>query len=210
MTRIVYLHGFASSPQSSKAQFFRRRFAERGVEIAIPRLDEGRFEATTVARQLAVIEREIDGKPAILMGSSLGGFLAAAYAAEHAEVEKLVLMAPALAFATGFAARFTPEQLEQWKRDGSLPFFHYGENRQARLGYQFLEDARTPRRVEFGQPALILHGTGDDVVPPGVSERFAAKHPNVRLRLLESGHELTDVLEVLWKETAAFLGFQNL
>ena len=27
MTRVVYLHGFASSPHSSKAQFFRRKFA---------------------------------------------------------------------------------------------------------------------------------------------------------------------------------------
>jgi hypothetical protein len=31
----------------------------------------------------------------------------------------------------------------------------------------------------------------------------------VELRLLESGHELTDVLDQLWEETARFLGFQN-
>ena len=32
--RIVYLHGFASSPQSSKAQFFQKKFAERGPRDA--------------------------------------------------------------------------------------------------------------------------------------------------------------------------------
>ena len=45
MTQVVYLHGFASGPDSSKAQFFRRKFAERGVAIEIPQLDEGDFEA---------------------------------------------------------------------------------------------------------------------------------------------------------------------
>ena len=31
MTRIVYLHGFASSPLSTKATFFAARFSEIGV-----------------------------------------------------------------------------------------------------------------------------------------------------------------------------------
>lgn len=70
MTRVVYLHGFASSPHSSKAQFFRRRFAASGVPMEIPRLDEGRFEELTISAQLRVIERAVGEEPAILMGSS--------------------------------------------------------------------------------------------------------------------------------------------
>jgi len=62
---------------------------------------------------------------------------------------------------------------------------------------------------DFPQPALVLHGVRDDVVPPEVSQEFAASHPNVTLRLVESGHALTDQLEMLWTETAMFLGFQN-
>ena len=50
----------------------------------------------------------------------------------------------------------------------------------------------------------------DEVVPAEVSTRFAEQHPNVRLRLLESGHELTDVMDRMWAEAAMFLGFQNL
>ena len=53
--RVVYLHGFASSPNSSKAQFFRRKFAERGIQMEIPILDEGKFEELTISGQLAVI-----------------------------------------------------------------------------------------------------------------------------------------------------------
>src|ERR1700687_2251097 len=102
MTRVVYLHGFASSPLSSKAQFFRRKFAACGVPMEIPQLDEGRFEELTISRQLGVIERAVGEQPAILIGSSLGGYLAALYASLHAslhkdqrpsQIERLVLLA---------------------------------------------------------------------------------------------------------------------
>ena len=48
--------------------------------MEIPILDEGRFEELTISGQLRVIERAVGGQPAILMGSSLGGYLAALYA----------------------------------------------------------------------------------------------------------------------------------
>jgi pimeloyl-ACP methyl ester carboxylesterase len=117
MTPIVYLHGFASSPSSSKAQFFRRKFDERSVPMEIPQLDEGNFEGLTISGQLKVIERAVAGKPAILMGSSLGGYLAALYAARHPEIERLVLLAPAFQF-LAMARRFS----RNW-RDGSMPVF---------------------------------------------------------------------------------------
>ena len=47
----------------------------------------------------------------------------------------------------------------------------------------------------FRQPALVLHGRKDEVVPAALSKAFAEGHPNVTLRLVDSGHELTDVLE---------------
>jgi len=41
--RVVYLHGFASSPQSTKAQFFARKFADAGLAFEAPTLDQGNF-----------------------------------------------------------------------------------------------------------------------------------------------------------------------
>ena len=58
---------------------------------------------------------------------------------------------------------------------------------------------------EFTQPALIVHGVRDNVVPAAISSAYAARHPNVRLLLLESGHELTDVLEPMWEHVSAYL-----
>jgi hypothetical protein len=206
--RIAYLHGFASGPQSSKAQFFRARFEALGVPFEIPQLDEGNFETLTVSGQLDVIDRAVHGERVVLMGSSLGGYLAALYASRHPNVERLVVLAPAFQFPARWRMRYGGE-LEAWKRSGAKLFYHYGFKSEQPLGYRFVEDsAQYEDEPDFGQPVLILHGTRDDVVPPEVSTHFAHNHPNAGVRLVESGHELTDVLDILWRETAAFLGFE--
>src|SRR5215831_9479862 len=96
--RIVYLHGFASSPQSSKARFFAAKFAELGIPVEIPVLDQGDFTSLTVTGQLEAVSNAIAEKPAVLMGSSLGGYIAALVAARDSLIEKLILMAPAFRF----------------------------------------------------------------------------------------------------------------
>ncbi len=210
MTPIVYLHGFASGPQSSKAEFFRESFAARGQAITIPQLDAGNFEKLTITGQLRVIDAAVGGKPATLIGSSLGGYLAGLYAAKHPNIERLVLMAPAFEFPRRWRERFPPEDLARWKRDGSRKFFHYSYLEDRPLAYQFVEDAsQYEDEPHFQQPALVLHGVEDQVVPVELSRQFAQGHPSVTLRLLKSGHALTDVLPQLWSETAMFLGFQN-
>jgi len=48
MTALAYLHGFASGPGSTKAQFFRTRFAESGTTLAVPDLAPDVFLYATV------------------------------------------------------------------------------------------------------------------------------------------------------------------
>ncbi|HZU27470.1 MAG TPA: YqiA/YcfP family alpha/beta fold hydrolase [Bryobacteraceae bacterium] len=204
--RYIYLHGFASSPLSRKAQFFRERFAESGIELQVPALDGGDFRRMTVTGQLAIIETLAAGKESVLIGSSLGGYVAALYAAAHDSVEKLVLLAPAFGFAERLEASYGEARIRQWRETGSAAVFHYGEGRERELAYSFLDDARGHDRYPaFRQPALILHGRADDVVPLAASEHVAETRPDVRLVRLDSGHELTDALDILWTETARFL-----
>ena len=55
--KVVYLHGFASSPQSTKARFFAGKFAEAGVAFEAPALDQQLGELrTTVARIAQMLE----------------------------------------------------------------------------------------------------------------------------------------------------------
>jgi pimeloyl-ACP methyl ester carboxylesterase len=204
---LIYLHGFASGPQSSKAQFFRHRFEELGIAMQIPDLSEGNFEKLTITGQLGAIERIAGGDDVFLIGSSMGGYLAALYAARHAQVTKLVLLAPAFGFARRWPLMLGKEKVAEWRRTGWLPIYHYGDKMQRRVGYELLEDAeRYEDYPEVSQPALIFHGRQDDVVPVEYSEEFAARHPRVALRVMESGHELIDVLEEMWVEIVERIG----
>ena len=79
---MVYLHGFASGPGSTKARFFHARFAELGVALDVPDLAPD-FTHTTMSGQLAAVDGILARGPAVLLGSSLGGYLAALAAARH-------------------------------------------------------------------------------------------------------------------------------
>jgi pimeloyl-ACP methyl ester carboxylesterase len=207
--RIVYLHGFASSPGSNKAQFFKDRFTDCGVPVEIPELDRGDFTGLTITGQLEVVERTVARRPAILMGSSLGGYLAALFASRCALVEKLILMAPALRFPSRWQERYPAAEMEEWRRKGVWPIYHFGSRGLRPIGYQLVEDSRAYEdEPEFSQPALIFHGMHDDVVPVEISRQYAARRPNVTLRLLDSDHELTDVLEPMWSGVCQFLDIE--
>lgn len=204
--RYVYLHGFASGPQSRKAQAFRKAFAGRGIELEIPCLDEGDFEHLTISGQLRMVEKSLDGAPCCLIGSSLGGYLAALYAAARPEVERLVLLAPAFGFASRWREMQGPEVISSWRDTGWLEVFHYGAKAQARVHYGLLEDAENyPGFPDFRQETLIFHGVGDSVVPLELSREFMASHPNARLREMDSDHELLNVLDVITEEAVPFL-----
>lgn len=205
----IYLHGFASAPSSRKAQFFREKFEAAGLDLRIPALDEGDFTSLTVGRQLKVVDRAAEGAPdVVLLGSSLGGYLSALYAARHRQqVSRLVLLAPAFGFPRRWREALGDTRIREWKEDGTVNMFHYGAKAMRPIGYGLLEEAAGYEDYpDVAQPTLILHGTADDVVPARYSEEFAKRHPETaKLLLLASGHELTDVLERLWNETADFL-----
>jgi hypothetical protein len=60
---------------------------------------------------------------------------------------------------------------------------------------------------EVRQPVLLIHGTRDDVVTPDWSRQYASARPNVELELVESDHELMDVLDWMWSRIRGFLKF---
>lgn len=204
--KYIYLHGFASGPGSQKGQTLRERFHAQGIDLLIPDLAEGDFEHLTITRQLAVVDRIAGGEQSVLIGSSMGGYLAALYAARHSEVQRAVLYAPALGFPRRLEAVLGPEEMERWRREGSRTFFNYAAETEQRLHYGLVEDARQYEEYpDVKQPVLILHGTRDDHVPVASSQQFAAGRANVRLVALDTDHQMLDALDTVWRETWAFL-----
>jgi uncharacterized protein len=208
MSGILYLHGFASGPQSSKGLFFQERFAALGVEVDLPDLSGGDFEHLTLTSQLEIIDHRVGERaPAAVIGSSLGGYLAALYAARHTGVFRaVVLLAPGFGFGRRWPESLGAEQVRLWRERGWLELYHYGLKRSCRLGSRILEDGlRYEDYPEARDPTLVMHGTRDEVVDPRWSQEFAHGRPNVTLRLLDSDHQLLDALEAIWSETKAFL-----
>jgi hypothetical protein len=87
------------------------------------------------------------------------------------------------------------------------PGISYSEGREVELGYQLIEDAQQYEAYpDFTQPALIFQGVNDTIVPPHFAETFVAQHANASLRLLDSDHDLVNVLDEMWRETEEFFG----
>lgn len=210
MSPVYYLHGFVSSPQSTKVQFFTRMLGERGVDVRCPDFNEPDFTTMTMTRMLEQIEREVAaaGRPALLIGSSLGGALAvlAAGRVPHL-VERLLLLAPAVMFGDPDHHLLSREQIAIWKTHGEYDFLHYGYGGTRRLSYGFYEDSLKYDTFGtlFAQPALIFQGARDSLVDPEDVKRFAASRPNVALTLLDDDHQLVASLPRIWKDAVPFL-----
>ncbi len=204
---MVYLHGFASGPLSSKGQFFQQRFAERGHTLELPDLTEGDFENSTISRQLGCIDRLLGNDSAVLMGSSMGGYLAALHAARHpARVSRLVLLAPALGLARRWVESLDAETMRGWRERGWRTVYHYGKKQDRRVSYDLISDGEQYEDFpNVSQPTLIFHGRRDEAVDYHLSEQFAAGRHHVELVLFDSDHQLLDVLGPVWARVQTFL-----
>ncbi|HEY9747426.1 MAG TPA: YqiA/YcfP family alpha/beta fold hydrolase [Allocoleopsis sp.] len=206
--RYIYLHGFASSPRSTKAQDLRDRFQALEIELVIPDLNQPNFTHLTLTSQLQQVAALLpsDATPVTLIGSSFGGLTAAWAAQQHAQIQRLVLLAPAFQFLDHWLPRLGQEQVQRWQTEQYLSVYHYGEGRSLPLSYDFIRDAAQYSEAQLQRPipTLVLHGHADEVIPIAASQQFAASRPWVKLIELDSDHALTNVSSQIWAAIQAF------
>lgn len=187
-SRLIYLHGFRSSPQSFKARMLGERLAARGFgeRFVCPQLP------ASPAQAVERIEREIaPGADDTLVGSSLGGYYAT-WLAERSGA-RLVLLNPAIDPARDLAPYV-----------GDLRNYH--DDRPFRFEQHHLDELRALRAGAPRDPSrvLLVAAKGDEVLD---WREMAARYPRVRTILLEGGdHGLTD-FDALAEEVLGFAGF---
>ncbi|NJL64424.1 MAG: alpha/beta fold hydrolase [Methylacidiphilales bacterium] len=206
--KYIYLHGFASSPNSVKSQEIQSYFAKLQIAIAIPDLNAGDFSHLTITRQYKQVISLFPSNqtPVTLIGSSLGGLTSAHIAENCPQVQCLVLLAPAFGFLSHWLPKLGEEKIQQWQQEKYLNVYHYREKAELPLHYDFIPDAAqyTEEKLQRPIPTLIFHGIHDEVIPISASREFARQRSWVELIELESDHALGNVIDEIEQEISRF------
>lgn len=155
---IIYLHGFNSSPLSSKAVLLGEYCAARDAAFVAPQLHHRPARA---AAQIAELLKE-DGAH-LLVGSSMGGFYATAFCEKYPRL-RAALINPAVRLADKLAGEVGKTQKN----------YHTGEE------YAFTEshlaEMRALEVAQIAAPAkyFLLAQTGDEVLDYREAEKFYA------------------------------------
>jgi len=156
---VLYLHGFASSPQGRKIELLREVLEPEGYRIVAPDLNRPSFGKLSFEAIVAEAVRSAQTEsPGVVVGSSLGA-LAALAAARRGVSQPLVLVAPALGFGSRWTANLAPGD--------PVRFFHHGQGRELEVHRRFFEEMAATD-VD-GEPPLqrvtVVMGQQDESVP---------------------------------------------
>jgi pimeloyl-ACP methyl ester carboxylesterase len=155
---------------------------------------------------LDVLDAAHPGGPWRLVGSSMGGWLAARWAELHPEkVDRLLLLCPAFGLIERWAQKLGPQILAGWESAGTIEIPDASGQR-IRMGWNFVADARRhPLVPEPRQPTVIVHGTADTMVPIVSSEAWIAAHPGNALHVVDDDHGLAATIPTIHALVDAFL-----
>jgi pimeloyl-ACP methyl ester carboxylesterase len=215
---LLYLHGSGDTGQWTPAL---SALAER---YAVCRPDHPGFNASADSQDIDSVHDlaffyldlldEMGVDRLVLVGSSLGGWLAADLATiEPRRVSKLVLIGAAgiradipapdvfllspaemarLTYHTAEARSVAQRQAEQMAEDsGRLERYLRNRSALAHLGWNpYLHDPALPRRLHrITAPTLIMWGAHDQVLPVGYAHRWAGLLAHAQLAIIgEAGH----------------------
>lgn len=206
--RALYLHGFASGPDSRKGTYLADRYARRGVSLERLDLRLPSFEHLRMSAMIDHVRARIGGPDdrAVVLGSSLGGAVAARTAVLDRRVQALVLLAPAFRLAARWQAR-VPADIARWRETGWAEVDDHTTGGKARVDFGFFEDAaRTdPDWPDVRVPTLVVHGVRDDIVTIDASREWVAARPWARLVEVDDDHELGASLDRIGEEAERFL-----
>jgi pimeloyl-ACP methyl ester carboxylesterase len=222
---VMFCGGFMSDMTGSKASALAEHCARQGR--AFVRFDysghgasEGRFVDGSIGRwrdDALVVLDELTAGPQVIVGSSMGGWIALLLALARAErVRALLLLAPAPDFTQAiWDEELDPAERERLLRDGQIERPSEYSAEPYRITRRLIEDGRRhlllDRPIEVRCPVRILHGMRDSDVAwqRSIALTQRLQGDDVVLTLLKSGdHRLStpDDLDRLTATVEALCG----
>lgn len=170
MSMLYYIHGYQSTPNGEKATLFKEALHARAISY-----QDTSPEKIRIPHCLEKISWEIKNDPSvILIGSSLGGFLAASTALNHPNVHRLILLNPAI----------IPPETDLDTIEG--------------MPLRILQEMINPRLFtqKITAQITILRGTQDTVVPDRWVFGFAQAQ-NATIQFFDDDHRFSKNLSRL-------------
>ena len=167
---LYYIHGYMSEPNSTKGTLFNKKLNAKAIKYR-----DCEPEDLKITDCLLRIRKEIENdENAILIGSSLGGLLAAKTALDNSNVKQIILLNPAI----------IPLYVDILKIQD--------------MPQEILADMQDFRlfKNKISAKINILAGMMDDVVPNKWVEEFA-KAQDVKIRYLDDDHSFSLNLHIL-------------
>ncbi len=221
----LFLHGLLSDAEGDKsitlwnqAEQYHRSWVR--FDMRAHGRSDGTFDEFTISRALEDVRLVLSlfpDRPKILVGSSMGGWVAAQLATEkQLNITGAVLIAPAFSFMMQLFFQVQPHERQQWIKQGHWTFKSDEMEDDFTLSYNAVVDSKPydlmGKPVNYGCPIRILHGKLDDVVPAMQSVEFMSHMPpysDVELRILPnadhrlSGHieHITNCVDEIWPKT---------
>ncbi|CAN5418837.1 alpha/beta fold hydrolase [soil metagenome] len=178
---ILYLHGFRSSPHSSKARLVAERMQALGVgaEYVCPQLPASPAQAIALLQGMA---GSCEPGRLNLIGSSLGGYYAT-WLAEQLDC-RAVLLNPAVT---------APANLQEYV--GVTTAFHSDEPFEFKAEYIGQLEALAVEKITRPERYFLIAATGDEVLD---WRDMVAHYPGARQQVIEgSDHGLSDFADYL-------------
>jgi hypothetical protein len=192
LTHLLYLHGFRSSPASTKSRRMARWVAEHRPDVvwAAPQLPPSPAQAM---RDLEALTAAWPRATMAVIGSSLGGFYASVFAERTGC--RAVVINPAVEPARDLA-KYIGEQTQY--HDPSEAFFFRAE---------YIDELRAMSHAASAHPdrTLAIIATGDEVLD---WREMSARHEGGPMKIVQgSDHGLTDFEDHL-PDLLAHLGLE--
>jgi hypothetical protein len=186
-----------------------------GVPLTVPDLEAGDFKHLTISRQLQVIEKTLNSSPGTtfaLIGSSMGGYLAALTAQIRPDVKAAYLMCPGFNFIKRWRSAALSGEIHKEGETELIRVFNYRYNKTMELDLGIFKDAEKWEGIKYDKPVptRIVHGINDETVDIAESRNFTQNHPWATLEELNSDHGLLSHLEWIIEDCIDFFSVQGL